>query len=193
VTIDATGSFAYVANFRSDTVSVFKIDHCSGSLGALQSLPTGGVSPIAVTLDPHERFLFVTNTASNNVSAFAVGGHGMLTAVPGSPFASAASTQGLAVSSSGEFLYVTAGFGVLGYTIGASGRLAALAGSPFHASGFLVSLTLDKTGHFLYAADSAAGVDAFRLDPATGNLTAVTGSPFIAGSNTFSVATTMAH
>jgi len=194
VTVDATGTFAYVANFRSSTVSIFKIDQCSGSLWAsTQSVPTGGASPIALTLDPQGRFLYVSNTQSSNVSAFAVGSNGTLTAVPGSPFASGAFTQGVAVDSSGEFFYVTAGFQVLGYSIGMNGELIPLAGSPFVAPGFLVSLTLDRSGHLVYGAATSAGVAAFALDATTGNLTAVTGSPFGAGANTVFVTTTIAH
>lgn len=190
VTVDQTGSFAYVANFRSGTISVFKIDQCSGSLWAsTQSVPTGGSDPLALTLDPHGRFLYVTNTGSNNVSAFAVESNGVLKTVPGSPFASGNSTQGIVVSSSGEFLYVTAGFGVLGYSIETSGQLVPLAGSPFPASGFLVSLGQDKRGHYLYGAASAAGVDAFKLDPTTGKLTTVTGTPFATHGNAASVTT----
>jgi DNA-binding beta-propeller fold protein YncE len=196
VTVDPEGAFAYVANFRSGTVSVFKIDRCSGSLGAsIQTVPTGGASPIALTLDPQGHFLYVVNTQGNNVSAFTVGNDGRLTVVPGSPFASGTSTQGVAVDPSGDFVYVTQGFDVLGYSIGISGELIPLAGSPFAAPGFLVSLTMDRSGHFVYgaAAAASAGVAAFVFDAKTGNLTAVPGSPFAAGTDTVFVTTTRRH
>ena len=193
VTVDPTGAFTYVANFRSGTVSVFKIDQCSGSLSAISvSVPTGA-SSIALVLDPQGRFLYVANTASNNVSAFAIGSDGTLTAMPGSPFASGEFTQGVAVDPSGEFVYVSQGFQVLGYSIGPNGELVPLTGSPFAASGFLVSLTMDRSGRFVYGATSG-GVDAFALDATTGNLTQVTGSPFTAGgANTAFVTTTMSR
>jgi 6-phosphogluconolactonase len=194
VAIDPTGSFAYVANYRSSTISVFKIDQCSGSLwSSTQSVPTGGTSPLALTLDPHGRFLFVGNTASNNVSAFAVGSNGTLTAAPGSPFATGLYGGGVAVDSSGEFVYVTAGYQVLGYSIGTGGALVPLAGSPYVAPGFLDTLTLDRSGHYLYGAATYSGVAAYTIDPTTGNLAAVTGSPFSAGANTVFVTTTMGH
>jgi 6-phosphogluconolactonase len=190
VTVDPTGRFAYVANFRSGTVSVFEIDHCSGSLLTKASVPTGGGSPLAVTFDPHGRFLYVVNTASDNVSAFSVGKDGMLTPVPGSPFASGQFTQGIAVDPAGEFLYVTAGTEVLGYSVDTGGVLVPLAGSPYPAPGFLVSLTFDRRGHHVYGAATGSGVAAFNIDAATGNLTAVTGAPFPAGADTVFVTTT---
>jgi 6-phosphogluconolactonase len=193
VVVDPTGQFAYVANFGSGTVSIFKVDQCSGSLWAsVQSVPTGGQSPIALTLDPHGSFLFVTNTASDNLSVFATGSNGVLVAVPGSPFATGDFTQGVAVSPSGEFVYVTQGSQVLGYSVGLGGVVVPLPASPFPATGGMVSLTFDRSGHNVYAA-TAGGVDAFRQDPITGKLTAVTGSPFAAGGNTTFGATIMGH
>jgi 6-phosphogluconolactonase len=194
VIVDPTGSFAYVANVRSSTISVFNIDQVSGALSVgTPSVPTGGISPLSLTLDPQGRFLYVANTQSDTVSAFAVGGDGILTPVPGSPFPSADLTQGVAVDSSGEFLYVSAGFQVLGYSIGASGDLTPLPSSPFPAPGFLVSLITDLSGRFLYGAAQFAGVDAFAIDPDTGNLTPVSGSPFAAGGGTAFVTTTVGH
>jgi 6-phosphogluconolactonase len=194
VAVDPTGSFAYVANFNSASVSVFKIDQCSGSLWAsTNSVPTGGESPIALALDPYGRFLYVNNTASNNVSAFAVGSNGTLTTVPGSPFVSGDFTQGLAFDPSGEFVYVTEGSAVLGYSLGVSGELIPLAGSPYASPGFLVSLATDRSGHYIFGGAGSMGVAAFKIDATTGNLTAVNGSPFLAGGNTVFVTTTIAH
>jgi len=194
VAVDPTGSFAYVVNYNSNDISVFKIDQCSGSLWAsTESIPTGGMNPLYLTLDPHGRFLYISNTGSSNVSAFAVGSNGTLTPVPGSPFATSDFTQGVSVDSSGSFVYVSAGFEVLGYSIGAAGDLTPLSGSPYVSPGFLVSITVDRTGHFVYAAATSSGVAAYSIDATTGNLTAVTGSPFAAGANTAFVTTTLAH
>lgn len=164
IAVDPTGQFAYVANFASGTVSIFKIDQCSGSLWAsVQSVPTGGASPLALTLDPHGNFLFVTNTASDNLSVFAVGSNGTLTAAPGSPFATGDFSQGVAVSPSGEFVYVTQGFQVLGFAIGAGGVLTPLATSPFPAPAFLVSLTFDRSATMCTRRSQAASLRISRI------------------------------
>jgi 6-phosphogluconolactonase len=191
IAIDPTGSFAYVANYSSGSVSVFKIDQTTGSLVSLgQGVPTGGFGSLYLSLDPQGRFLYVVNTQSDNVAAFAIGSNGLLTAVPGSPFPTADFTQGVAVNSSGDFVYISAGFQILGFAIGASGDLTPLPDSPFPAPSFLVSLTTDHSGHFLYGAATSAGVAGYAIDSMTGDLTPVTGSPFSTGGEAFFVTTT---
>jgi DNA-binding beta-propeller fold protein YncE len=57
-------------------------------------------------------------------------------------------------------------------------------------------VAVDPTGKYLYTADfdilptNASTVSGFAIDPATGFLTPVPGSPFLAGRNPFSVAIT---
>jgi 6-phosphogluconolactonase len=173
---------------------VFKINQISGSLTLLaQSVPTGGTSPLYLTLDPQGRFLYVVNTHSDDISAYAVGSDGSLTPIPGLPFPSGDSTQGIVVNSSGEFVYVTAGSQVLGYSVGAGGELTPLPSSPFPAAGFLVSLTTDQSGHFVYAAATSSGVAGYALDSTTGALTPLDSSPFSTGGTSFFVTTTVGH
>jgi 6-phosphogluconolactonase (cycloisomerase 2 family) len=194
IAIDPTGAFAYVANFSSNTISIFKINQTSGSLQQIApSISTGGTSPLYLARDPQGRFLYAVNTQSGDVSAFAIGSDGLLTAAPGSPFPSGEFTQGIAVSSSGEFAYVSAGFQVLGYSIGPNGVLTPLPESPFPAPDFLVSLTTDQSGHFVYGADTFSGVAGYSIDPDSGGLTPLSGSPFPTGGEAFFVTTTVAH
>jgi len=82
ITIDLTGSYAYVANYSSGSVSVFAIDQTTGSLSPIQNVSTGGLGSLYLTLDPQGRFLYVVNTQADNIAAFAVGSNGQLTAVP---------------------------------------------------------------------------------------------------------------
>jgi hypothetical protein len=77
----------------------------------------------------------VTNNGSNNVSAFAIGAGGGLSAVSGSPFGAGTSPEGVAVSPDGGHLYVTnnGSNNVSAFAIGAGGGLSAVSGSPFGA------------------------------------------------------------
>jgi DNA-binding beta-propeller fold protein YncE len=61
-------------------------------------------------------FAYVTNAASNNVSAYAITATtGALTPVPGSPFRTATEPWGIATDPSGSFAYVTLlGYGKVG-------------------------------------------------------------------------------
>ncbi len=49
----------------------------------------------------------------------------------------------------------------------------------------------DLSGRFVYVANQGGGITAYALDLVTGNLTAVTGSPFAAGTGPISVTTTV--
>ena len=67
----------------------------------------------------------------------------------------------------------------------ATGVLATMAGSPFPAGEVNDSVTVDPFGPFLYVAnfgdESGGNVPAFTIAPQTGDLTAISGSPFDAG------------
>lgn len=76
---------------------------------------------------------------------------------------------------------------VSAFRVGASGSLTALPGSPFLTGGtgcdggFYASnrIAVSARGNFLYASnDDSNDVSAFSIDPSSGNLTPVPGSPF---------------
>lgn len=84
---------------------------------------------------------------------------------------------------------------VYAYTIdAASGGLTAIPGSPFAAGENPASAAVDVSGRFLFVANNANtahgnSVSAFSIDPDTGVLTAVPGSPFVASPFPLFVAT----
>jgi 6-phosphogluconolactonase (cycloisomerase 2 family) len=151
VRVDPSGRFVYAVNLDSDNISAYSINSASGALTPIAGSPfsTGATppplpgpqnsGPSGLGIDPSGRFVFVTNSNSNSISAFSiVSSTGALTPIPGSPFASGAGPSGAFVHPSGKFLYVTNnGAGTIsGYTIdGTSGALTPISGSPFVASG----------------------------------------------------------
>lgn len=80
------GNLLYVANQGSNNVSAFVIDSGSGSLAPVSGSPfaTGGKGPSFVTASG--AFVFVGESITNDVAAFAIGSNGALTPVPNSPF-----------------------------------------------------------------------------------------------------------
>jgi 6-phosphogluconolactonase len=84
----------------------------------------------------------------------------------------------------GKFLYVS-NFGAIdGFAIDGTGSLTALPSSPF--LGYYGDITISHNGRFLFATDLGptptgfgGGISAFTIDPGTGTLTLVAGSPFI--------------
>src|SRR5205823_5445141 len=82
--------YAYVTDFGSNAVSVFKIDPSSGAL-TMASVAATGFGPFSVGVDPAGRFAFVANSAETggtpSISVYAIDPNtGALTPVSGSPF-----------------------------------------------------------------------------------------------------------
>jgi YVTN family beta-propeller protein len=132
------------------------------------------------------QFAYVANFGSNNVSGYTINpSTGALTAIAGSPFLAGSGPFSVAVDPSGKFAYVANNDSnnVSGYTINPStGALAPMAGSPlpgFPAGAAPISVAVDPTGKFVYVAnDGSNSVSGYMINPSTGALTPITGSPF---------------
>jgi len=142
-------------------------------------------------------YLYVTNGNSNNISAFSINASsGALTQVQGSPFGAGSGPVGEAVDPVGAFMYVANGESdnVSAYVINTkSGALTQVQGSPFAAGGYPWQVAIDPTGKFAYVANegyssSYGNISAFTINPRSGALTPVKGSPFAAGSGPAGVA-----
>jgi 6-phosphogluconolactonase len=191
-----TSGFVYVANnYPYYDVSAYTIDGTTGGLTFVSGSPfSAGTQPVAVTVDPTGKFVYVVNYDNvpdlGNISAYIINGiTGALTAVPGSPFPAGFLPYSVTIDSTGHFAYVAnAGSNnVSAYTIdGTTGALTAIPGSPFPAGSSPYGVT--ATGHFAYVAnDGSNSVSAYTIDSTTGALTAIPGSPFPAGSGPHSV------
>jgi 6-phosphogluconolactonase len=188
--------FAYVTNFDNNTVSTYTVDGNTGQL-QLTGNVSAGANPNSVTAHPSGRYVYVVNRASNNVSAYAINaGSGDLAAIAGSPYpTSGTSPRFVAIDPLGRYAYVT-NFGSGSIAIfsidAATGVFTAVAGSPFATGTSVFFITVDPSGKFLYVANvnMALGstISAFTINPGTGLLTAVAGSPFATGSNPLSLA-----
>ena len=101
--IDAKGQFLYAADSANNAVAAFSIVP-SGGLAPVAGSPfAAGTQPVAIAVDSTGTFLYSANSGSNDVSAFKISS-GVLTAVTGSPFATAGS--GVITASQPVFLTV---------------------------------------------------------------------------------------
>ena len=186
------GTYLYVANAGSDTVSAFAVDTSSGSLTPLSpaTFATGkGPSSIAFNYNGH---IYVANNGgSNDVSAFSVDPTtGILTPVAGSPFSAGANPLSLAVRA-GEFLYTAnpdaTNPSISGFSIDpTTGALAPLSGSPFPlpVSHYIAA---DQTAAYLYVT-TGSGIVGYGIDGTIGTLTPLPGFPVATGTDAYSVA-----
>jgi len=186
-----------VSNGSSDTGSVsgFTVDATTGALTAISGNPlaTGLDCPEFLAVDPGQKFLFVPDEGNDLIHSYSIGATGALTE-NGSPVSQCA--YQLTVDPSGKYLiapdFCSDNIGV--YAIASDGSLTAVTGSPFaETSGNEPeSAWVSPNGQFVYIADwsdGASTISAFSLS-AAGALTEIAGSPFAAGSFTYSISGT---
>lgn len=202
---DLSAKFLYVSDFTGNAIDGFAIDPNTGGLSQINGSPFpvgSGNGPAGMAIDPAGKFLFLAHANLNGIFAFTRDANtGAITSVAGSPFPAATNPFHVLVHPSGNFLYASNYNDPMGsisaYTIDPNtGALTQIAGSPFATQpgypgpGYLA---VDPTGKFLYVGlDGTVNannlVAAFSINSSTGALTAITGSPFMAGNGPLSVA-----
>ena len=185
------------------TVRAYQIDQSTGQLVRLSGPEApAGQSPISIAVDPMGRFVYagnygygaaiVGNAGLGSVSAYTVNSTtGVLTPVSGSPFTAGYGLSWLVIHPSGKYLYAvnTGSDNVSGFAIDpAAGGLTPVVGSPFATPPSLFStenptgIAIDPAGRFLFVSSSnTPDLFAFAIDPNTGTLSPVPGSPFSLG------------
>ncbi len=174
-------------------ISVFRMDY-AGTLSSVSGSPfAGGTGPHHMAVDSTGTFVYLANSASNNISAFRIDAtSGVLTPISGSPFASGGNPYSTTVHPTGQFLFAgsESAATIYAYSINSStGALSPVAGSPFAAGASTPgSVFVEPSGRFLYAGmtNASGQVGAYSIG-ADGSLTAVPGSPFPGGNDAISV------
>jgi 6-phosphogluconolactonase len=191
--IDRSSSFVYAANQGDDTVSAFAIDAASGALTAVSGPPfTTGSRPLFVAADPSGKFVYVTNGNSGAVSGYVIDpASGGLRPIAGSPFAAGVTPDSMSIETLGGpvFAYVgnDADGTISGFAIDATtGALTPIAGSPYAAGPGALSLVATSFSTSfsilgLFAANAGSNTISVWLLDSQGHPSAVSGSPFTAG------------
>jgi 6-phosphogluconolactonase len=199
------GGQEYSSNYASipENLSGFDITASTGALTAITGSPwsdgQGGTEYDAVATSG--QYVYETNANLNDIWGYSIDATtGALTPIPGNPFAvtPAAPPNGLAVSSSGQYLYASAftstsalNLVVYAFAIDSTtGALTSVAGSPFAAGTscspeeYNVDLlsTIATNGDFAYITNVCdKSVSGFAINTSTGALALVPGSPFPTG------------
>lgn len=186
--INSGGQFLFVLNQGSASpavpasISVFNIDQTRGLLSPVAGSPFAFASlaapnPQFMAISPTQGFLYVSNGAAGNISAFAIGAGGTLTEI-GSPVSlgAGATAAGLAIDPKGQFLYAADSANNIIASFNVAGGPPALIGA-FPAGTKPVAVTVDGTSTFVYSANQGSNdVSAFKAT--SGALTQVAGSPY---------------
>jgi 6-phosphogluconolactonase (cycloisomerase 2 family) len=189
--------FLYAVNSGSNTgIAIFNVAS-DGSLTLSGTPHAAGNGPDLAVIDPSGKYLLVTNNIGSNgsggdISVYSIdSGSGDLTEVPGSPFAANADPTSIVFTHSGKFVYVTNP--VIGTVTGfvfdptAATILTQLPSSPIFSGQGAGALAVDGSDSFLYVANfsdpnpllsTQGNISGFAIDPNTGALTLIPGSPF---------------
>jgi 6-phosphogluconolactonase (cycloisomerase 2 family) len=188
--------FLYAINSRANTISVFNVAS-DGSLTLSGTPLSAGFGPNVAVIDPSGQYLLVTNNFGNNVSVYSIDAvSGALTEVENSPFYSNTVPTAIQFTHSGKFVYVTnPDIGMVTAFSFSNGVLTEIPGSPFSAAmgGQAAALAVDGSDRFLYVANPSAAnaapyqsttgnISGYNINPSSGALTAISGSPFTSSS-----------
>src|SRR5262245_3010986 len=187
-------TFVYTNNDRvPNTVSAFSVA-ANGSLSPVAGSPflTGGSGASGgffaanrITTAVVKEFLYAANAGSNTVSAFLINPTtGVLTAIPGSPFATGGVGVGVGVSltATPDDRFLTAANGlsqtITVFSIAANGSLTQISGSPFPsgALGSLANAKVTSDGKFLALSSAPGNISMFSIST-TGALALLPGFP----------------
>lgn len=182
IRLHPSGKFAYVSNAGENTIAIYQIDS-SGALKEVTPRTNTGKQPSDLLMDPGGNFLYAVNSADNTISAYSItASSGALQLTSTSPFPTSGFTplRG-AITPSGKFFYVANSNSgtVSGFAVDSSGALALVPHSPTAVGNGPIFITIDQTGKFLYVANLQDGTySGFMIDGSTGELSAMSGSPF---------------
>jgi 6-phosphogluconolactonase len=128
-------------------------------------------------------FLYVGNGANANIAGFGVSSAGTLSVLPSSPYNNGVAAQSLTVNPANTFLYAGTTNGIYVYAINSNGSITVQNSGNAAAQDVIpTAMQVDSTGGFLLAAGigtslAAQAIGIYSIDPTTGLLTALTGSP----------------
>lgn len=181
------------------SISVFSIGASTGALTQVTNSPfTISAQPNSIVVDPTDRFVYVTY-ASNVVDGFSFdAGSGNLTELPDAPYVTSASQlSNVSVDPSGEFVYAagggySAGSNLLAFSLNsATGTLTAVGTAPGPSGDHELAISSGASGvtftpQFAYVLSAggpngANNITGYSINPGSGALTPLTGSPFAEG------------
>jgi 6-phosphogluconolactonase (cycloisomerase 2 family) len=202
-----TGNAVYVAAYDQSAYNVGGVTTSTanpgwvfgftiGSGGALTASANSpyqaGVKPSSITSDPTDRFVYVTDFASNELIGYTIFDGSTLQFMPTGPFKTGNQPSSIVVDPRGNFIYVSNALdsSVSAYTIvqatGNPTGAVNVVGSPTNSTDTQpVAIAVDPAlGRFVYTANKlGSSVSGFRLDPTAGTLKPTQATPYPTGEN----------
>ena len=165
----------------------------SGGLTPTAGSPyKAGVKPSAITSDPVNRFVYVTDFASNQMIGYGIQSGGTLNFLVNGPFKTGNQPTSIVVDPRGIYIYVSNSLdsSITGYNIALpTGTPSAIVNSNsslvYATDTQPVAITVDPAlGRFVYTVNHLGNsVSGFRLVPETGVVSATQATPYPTGAN----------
>ncbi len=173
-------------------VTGYSIDATSGALTLISGSPfPAGSGPNWISFTPDGKYAYVANNDEDTISAYSVNDtNGVLTPLSTPTFQTDEHPEDLSIDATGTHLYAPVANGstngaIDGFDINADGSLTPITGSGTWLVGITPKfLDIDPTGRFAYvssAGTGGTGVYGFSIDPTSGALTVLAGSPYATG------------
>ncbi len=166
----------------------------TGSGGALTATPgspySAGVKPSALVADPTNRFVYVTDFASNQLIGYGIYTGYTLNFLVNGPYKSGGQPSSIAIDPRGKFMYVSNSLDssvtayVIDLTTGTPSTAVNSTGSQTNSTDTQpVSVAVDPAlGRYVYTANFLGNsVSGFRLDPTAGTLKPTQSTPYPVG------------
>jgi 6-phosphogluconolactonase len=159
-----------------------------GALTAASGSPyQAGIRPTAVTSDPTNRFVYVTDYASNDIIGYTVQSGGILNFLLNGPFKTGNQPTAVVIDPRGLYIYVSNSLSnsISGFAISlATGTPTSVVSTSGTGSSVTdtqpVAVLVDPAlGRFVYTANYLGNsISGFRLDPNTGTVTETQATPY---------------
>jgi 6-phosphogluconolactonase len=165
----------------------FTIGSGGALTASLNSPYEAGVKPTAIASDPTDRFVYVTDYASNDLIGYTIVSGSTLRFMTSGPFKTGNEPSAIVLDPRGNFIYVTNALDstVSAYEItqstGNPTGAANVTGSPFNSTDTQpVALVVDPAlGRFVYTANALGNsISGFQLNSTSGALSATQSTPY---------------
>jgi len=163
----------------------------SGALSAVSGSPwKAGVKPSAIVSDPTDRFVYVTDYASNQMIGYSIQSGSILNFLTNGPFKTGNEPVAIVIDPRGKYIYAansldsTVSAWSIDLATGTPAGTANVVGSAANTTDTQpLSLVVDPAlGRFIYTANHLGNsISGFRLDPDNGTLSTTQATPYITG------------
>jgi 6-phosphogluconolactonase len=164
-----------------------------GALAAATGSPyQAGVKPTALVSDPTDRFVYVTDFASNQMIGYGIQGGSTLNFLINGPFKTGNEPQSIVIDPRGKYLYVANALDssvsayVIDLSTGTPSAAVNVTGSATNSTDTQpISIYVDPAlGRYVYTANYLGNsISGFRLNPNAGNLTPTQATPYPSDQN----------